>query len=328
MLISQLNLLLPFKLAVPLDPARRRFSIRQRACRSLTLLLIGASLAAGTPAPTLLLDGVLAGATIIAVGERGTIVRTTDDGRSRTLSGQTTLATLTGVTFCGNSAGWAVGHDAIVLHSTDGGGTWVKQWQGELTDSFLDVFAVDANHVLAVGAYGLFMTTGDGGMHWTRQHIIPDDFHLNRISRGPTGTLYIAGEHGTLLRSIDHGVSWRALQTDYQGSFYGVLPLDEHTLLAHGLRGRVYRSDNDGASWSRIETKRTELIATAAISNAIVVLAGNMRTVLVSKDHAQSFESMDVGLPGNVAELVPLPDGGMIALGEFGAKRIEVTRTP
>jgi photosystem II stability/assembly factor-like uncharacterized protein len=327
MLMSQINSLRPFNLGVKRPPVASAIGTWQTVRRLVAgVVFAGASFAAGNPSTALLLDGATAGSTAVAVGERGTIIRSTDGGRSWTAMRSPTLTTLTGIAFSGNNTGWAVGHEATIAHSADGGITWTKQWQGELSDSLLDVLAIDATHVIAIGAYGLFMSTQDGGTNWTRTRIIPDDFHLNRISRGPRGTLYIAGEHGTLLRSADGGVSWVALPTDYQGSFYGILPLDERTLVAYGLRGRVYRSDDDGASWSVIETKRTELLATATVARGIIVLAGNARTVLVSKDRAQSFEPTDVGLTGNVAELVTLSNGDLIALGEFGAKRIEVNR--
>jgi len=38
--------------------------------------------------------------------------------------------TMTAVYFSNNMKGWAVGHDGVVLHTKDGGKTWVKQLDG------------------------------------------------------------------------------------------------------------------------------------------------------------------------------------------------------
>jgi photosystem II stability/assembly factor-like uncharacterized protein len=281
--------------------------------------------AAASSAHALLLDGAIAGSSVVAVGERGTIARSTDSGRTWSPAKSPTLAALTAVSFADAQHGWAVGHDALILTSNDGGLSWTKQWQGEnLADSFLDVIALDAAHVIAVGAYGLVEVSTDGGKSWMRQKVVAEDYHLNRISRGPTGTLFIAGEHGTLLRSTDGGAHWSALRVDYEGSFYGIVPIDGRTLLAHGLRGRVFRSEDGGISWTEISTKRTELMACGAVLGAgRIVLGGNARAILVSGDAGRSFESRDVGLTGNVTELVVLPDGALVAFGEFGAVRIE-----
>lgn len=270
---------------------------------------------------TLVLDGAFAGNAIVAVGERGTILRSVDNAATWTAAKPLTTATLTGVCFADAQHGWAVGHDALILGTSDGGVTWSKQWQGDnLSDSFLDVIAFDTKHVIAVGAYGLYLTSADAGRHWEHRKILPDDYHFNRISRGPTGTLYLAGEHGTLLRSRNGGNTWAAIPTVYEGSFYGVLPLTEQTLLAYGLRGRIYRSTNDGQTWSAVLSGQTELIASAVqLGNRTIVLAGQVRGLLVSTDAGLTFVRHPSGITTGVAEIMALPNDGLLALGENGA---------
>jgi photosystem II stability/assembly factor-like uncharacterized protein len=302
----------------------------RHAAAMATVSLLVRSLPAAEPATVrgLLLDGALAGDAIVAVGERGAILRSTDHARTWQPAKSTATATLTGVAFAPDAAhGWAVGHDALILATTDGGRTWTKQYQGEsLQDSFLDILAVDAQRVFAVGAYGLFAATEDGGRTWTRRKITDDDYHLNRISRGPTGSLYLAGEHGTLLRSHD-GEKWTPIPSPYDGSFYGILPLDARTLIAHGLRGRVFRSTDDGATWQPVATPEPVLMATAALLHSnLVVFAGNSRSLFISRDRGLSVTAMPEAFGGAVAELIELPDGVLLALGEFGAAVIAVPK--
>ncbi len=294
------------------------------ALRLLFLALVAATAGrAAPPAPhMLLLDGAVTATGIIAVGERGTILRSTDLGKSWGDIRSPATATLTGVSFApGAAQGWAVGHDALILATTDGGLTWSKQWQGEnLQDSFLDVLALDPRHVIAVGAYGLCCSSDDGGRTWTRRKIADGDFHFNRLSRGPTGTLYLAGEHGTLLRSRDHGATWQPIDSPYDGSFYGILPLDATTVLAYGLRGRIYYSNDDGGSWSLTPLDQRMLLATAARSpSGPIVFAGQSRAWFVSRDGGKSVAPWAVGSTAAVSRLLALPDGSLLALGEAGA---------
>ncbi len=235
-------------------------------------------------------------------------------------------ATLTGVSFADAKRGWVVGHEALIAASSDGGLTWRPQFKGDnAQESFLDVLALDARHVIAVGAYGLFARTSDGGETWNRQKVIEDDYHLNRITRGPSGTLYIAGEHGTLLRSTDGGGNWQAIPAPYEGSFYGVLPLDGQRLLAHGLRGHVYQSDNDGATWVQVPTPQPVLLAAGVrLKGSALVLGGQARGLLISRDAGRSFHPLP-GLATAVAELLALPDGNVLALGEAGAAILSVS---
>ena len=271
-------------------------------------------------ARSLLLDAQTVGGTIVAVGAAGHILRSTDSGASWELAKAPTLATLTGVSFADAQHGWAVGHDALILRTEDGGRTWIKQYQGEdLQVSFLDVLFLDAQTGFVVGAYGQFMATADGGRTWTPRRLSEDDYFFNRLTRGPDGTLYIAGEHGTLLRSTDRGLTWVPIRAPYDGSFYGILPLAPKVLLAHGLRGRIYRSEDDGDTWQLAPTDLRVLLATAAhLRNGVIVVAGQGRAFLVSRDDGRSFTVWSPGLTTGVAELIEAPDGRLLAVGEAG----------
>jgi photosystem II stability/assembly factor-like uncharacterized protein len=309
---------------------------------AIALLVPSALVAAETVAPRmLLLDGAVVGTDIVAVGERGTILRSTDNARTWQRAASPADATLTGVAFAPDARhGWAVGHDALILATTDGGQSWTKQLEGKnfsgaapmprggssaptLEDSFLDVAALDAQHAIAVGAYGLCMTTDDGGRSWTRKKVLDEDYHLNRITVADADTLYLAGEHGTLLRSTDRGATWRPIAAPYDGSFYGVLPLDRRTLVAHGLRGRVYRSTDAGASWQPVATPEPVLLAASLrLRSNFILLAGQARTLLLSRDYGQSFSAVPAPPATAIAELLELPDGKLLALGEAGATLI------
>ncbi len=288
----------------------------------LLALGLGTVARAFDPRTLLLLDGATAGPAIVAVGERGTIVRSTDGARGWTQVASGAAATLTGIAFAPDARhGWAVGHDALILATADGGLTWQRQWQGtNLEESFLDVVALDAQHVIAVGAYGLYLSTGDGGRTWERRRLGDEDYHFNRITRGPGGTLYLAGERGTLLRSRDAGHTWDRIDSPYDGSFYGILPLGERELLAHGLRGRIYRSEDDGASWTLVPNEQRVLVATAArLGPRTIVFGGQSRALFVSRDGSRTVTAWTPGFTTAVAELLPLPDGRVLALGEAGA---------
>jgi photosystem II stability/assembly factor-like uncharacterized protein len=312
---------------------RSRFRLRLAGVMAIGLAAIP-SPAADRPGPTpraaprmLLLDGARADDAIVAVGERGTILRTGDEAATWQQVSSPTFATLTGVSFPprapGQAAlrGWAVGHDAVILVTHDAGRTWSLQHQGEARqDSFLDVLALTADSAIAIGAYGLYLSTADGGKTWERRRLGPEDSHFNRLSQGPSGTLYLAGEAGTILRSTDRGATWSPRRTSYQGSFYGIVPLAERTLLAHGLRGRIFRSVDDGATWREVSSPSPALLATGLrTQRGDLVLAGQARTLWVSRDQGGSFTATAEPPTTATAELIPLADGRLLALGEAGA---------
>jgi photosystem II stability/assembly factor-like uncharacterized protein len=269
----------------------------------------------------LLLDANVVGRDIVAVGERGAILRSDDSGRTWQRVPTPPTATLTAIAFAPQGQrGWAVGHDATILGTDDGGRTWTRQYQGENPEtSFLDVCALDTLSAIVVGAYGQCLATTDGGRTWTPRHPIGEDQHLNCIVAGPTGVLFIAGERGLLLRSTDRGEHWTRLDSTYDGSFYGILPLDGTTLLSFGLRGRIYRSEDNGTTWQLVPVEQRVMLATAVrLRTGLIVLAGQARAFLVSRDGGTSFAPWAPGLTTGIAQLLEAPDGTLLAFGEAG----------
>lgn len=300
--------------------------LRQRRAW-LTVFLLPAITAAASDVArrALLLDAHSTIAAVVAVGERGTVLRSTDQARSWSTVATGVYATLTAVSFADSQHGWVVGHDGLILATVDGGRSWSKQWASDQpTDSFLDVLALDNRRVIAIGAYGLYAATTDGGRNWQRRAILEDDYHLNRISRAPAGELFIAGESGTLLHSRDDGNTWERFFPPYDGSFYGILPLGVDTLIAYGLRGHVFRSEDRGRTWEAVDAGTTGAISTGLeLPEGGVVLAGQVRGLLLALPASPGLQRAAVPITAAIAELVLLEDGAILAVGEAGATRIE-----
>ena len=270
----------------------------------------------------LLLDATNAGPAIIAVGGRGAIIRSSDSGQSWDLIPSPTHATLTGISFADNNQGWIVGHDGVILVTRDGGTTWHQQFSNNAL-SFLDVLALDPRHAIAIGAFGVCYVTEDGGTTWIQRKVLEEDLHLNRITASADGTVFIAGERGTLLRTTRNLHDFTATPTGYEGSFFGVLPLGADTVLGYGLRGHVYRSEGVAISWQPVALENPALIMTAVkLKDGTVVLAGQARAFFMSNDDGRTFHPWQTGLTTAVAKLLEAPDGTLLAFGEAGVTRL------
>jgi photosystem II stability/assembly factor-like uncharacterized protein len=282
--------------------------------------------AAMNPAPSLdsrllLLDAARVGNRLLAVGERGYVLSSDDRGRTWQAQHIAADATLTALTQVG-SVLWAVGHDAIILKSSDAGRHWRRVHDDPARQApLLDVLFIDALHGFAVGAYGTFLQSNDGGEHWFARGISANDFHLNAMTRLGDGTLLIVGEHGTLLRSVDDGVSWQALVSPYVGSWFGVLPVGVHAALVFGLRGQLWRSDDAGAHWTALPVAtQASLQGGRVLDDGTVVVVGYDGVVLTSTDQARHFTLHRQ--PGNAAYATALGTRRTLLLfGERGVTR-------
>lgn len=270
----------------------------------------------------LLLGADLTKDSIIAVGERGTVLRSQNSGTSWQRIDSNIKATLTAVSFSRDGQhGWAGGHDALILATADAGLTWTIAYQGKnREDSFLDVRVISPSTIIAVGAYGLYVESRDSGSTWQKRTVQDEDSHLNRITESHDGTsLYLAGERGTLLTSSDQGRTWHAIPSPYTGSFYGILPLTGGRLIAHGLRGHIYVSDDQGDDWRPVPIEKYPLLsASIQLKSGVIVLAGQSRAFLVSRDQGKTFEPWSTPLTTGIAFLLQTRDNHLLAFGEAG----------
>ena len=89
--------------------------------------------------------------------------------------------------------------------------------------------------------------------------------------------------------------------------------------MAYGLRGRIFRSADDGATWTAVPNDQRVLIATALhLADGDIVFAGQSRGWFVSRDAGRSVTSWASPSTAAVAKLLELPDGSLLALGEAG----------
>jgi photosystem II stability/assembly factor-like uncharacterized protein len=298
-----------------------------------------------------------AGDRLVAVGQRGHVVVSTDGGKSWKQSAVPVSSDLTAVHFVDANTGWAVGHDGVVLHTLDGGVSWRLQLDGRkvnelllaamkrkvdgepasseakrlLAESerfneqgpdkpFLDVWFADANRGYVVGAFNLIFRTDDGGRTWTPWFDRTDNpkfFNLYAI-RPAAGELYIAGEGGLVLKLDTAAQRFRALEVPYAGSFFGVTGA-KASVLVFGLRGNVYRSDDAGKSWVKVDTGLPAAVAAAArTSRDATLLADVGGRVVASVDGGRTFTPVTLKQPMPLTGLVEAGDGRLALAGPRG----------
>ena len=293
-------------------------------------------------AKSLILDLATAGNRIVAVGWRGHILISDDNGSSWKQINSPTREMLTSVYFSDDLHGWAVGHGTTILSTVDGGKSWKLLHTAPEEEQPLFDVVVNGDYGFAIGAYAKFMVTTDGGKSWGNgeftiqqdetatknpddEEPLPFDYHLNRISLSNDGTFYIAAEAGFIFRSDDGGHSWKELPSIYEGSYFGILVLDNQTLLGYCLRGNLFRSEDSGQNWEQIQTGITVLLTDAIkLKNGTIVVTGMAGAILTSRDNGKSFTlSQSNRIPWTSA--VETATGSLILAGERGAKVYDVT---
>ncbi|MBL0143333.1 MAG: hypothetical protein IPP91_14795 [Betaproteobacteria bacterium] len=270
----------------------------------------------------LLIDATHRGTRVIAVGDRGYIVLSDDNGKTWRRAKSPAAPLLTAVEFTDAQHGWAVGHDSVILATTDGGETWVQQFAAPAEQRpLLDVAFLDGNTGYAIGAYGSFLETVDGGKSWNPRKVIEDDKHLNAFVKLPDGHLIILGEAGAILLSPDAGKTWSAVPSPYKGSLFGGIVADDGAVVAFGLRGRIFRSTDAGKNWNAVDNASVAtLMGGSKLPDGALVIAGAGGTALVSRDNGQSFVPLATGSIKAFSKAVLGSANSVILIGETGVR--------
>jgi photosystem II stability/assembly factor-like uncharacterized protein len=274
---------------------------------------------------SLLLDIVNTGAHLVAVGDRGAVI-VSNDGQKWAQVQTPTRSALTAVDFADSQHGWAVGHDAVILHTDDGGRTWnLQNFEPELEKPFLDVLFLDARRGFAVGAYGLLYQTVDGGQNWTdlETPIRESEWHFNSIARLNDGTLFIAGEMGTLARSTDEGQTWTTLESPYDSSLFGAARYGPKGVVIFGLRGNVFvAEDVHEPQWREVDTGSVaSMFGATTLDDGRVVMVGLNGNILISANGIDRVEQTKARAGTPLAAAIPFGDT-IIAVGESGVQHI------
>ncbi|MDM0028227.1 WD40/YVTN/BNR-like repeat-containing protein [Variovorax saccharolyticus] len=265
---------------------------------------------------------------LVAVGQRGHVLRSGDGGRTWAQALVPVSVDLTAVAFVDADTGWATGHDGTVLGTRDGGQRWQLLLDGRQANAlvlahmrarvaasdaseqdlklleearrnaeagpdkpFLDLVFTDAVNGFVVGAYGLVMQTRDGGQRWTPWFDRVDNpglLNLHAICAS-RGALYAAGEGGLLLKREPDGARFHALASPYPGSFFGIVATGAG-VLAFGMRGHAFLSADEGRSWQPVATGLPASIVSGAVAaDGTVVLADQAGNLVRSADGGLHF---------------------------------------
>lgn len=319
------------------------------------------------PERQVLLAAAKAGRRIVAIGERGLVVLSDDQGKRWRQAREVPVSvSLTALSFIDAQRGWAVGHGGVILHTIDGGETWIRQADGVMLAKaalaeaerqvahrpgdagaeralnearnlvkdgadkpMLDVRFVDAQRGWVVGAYNLFFETADGGSTWrsvSARLENPKALHLNALAV-QGHTVVIAGEQGVLYRSVNGAQTFEALSSPYKGSWFSVVLNDDGALTVGGLRGNAFRSADAGKTWSAIKGLPPVAIIAASTWHDGGVLLSNQGGQLFLVGENAMAEPLRVAPMPPLSGVLVLNSQALVALGFGGAIPLDLTVT-
>ncbi|MBY6204046.1 hypothetical protein [Halomonas denitrificans] len=277
---------------------------------------------------SLLLDILRYDDRFVAVGQRGHVLLS-DDGRTWSQADRVPVqSTLTRIEREGRRL-WAVGHDSAILSSADGGRTWfIQNWDEDAEEPLLDVEFLTALKGFAVGAYGRFMVTSDGGVTWQTERI-EDRLVSEAIDWGDVA----AAEDGidTLPEDFEPEAN---VETDegedvfvdkgcyefYECHLNDLLVLEDGRLMMAAERGFGYRSEDGGETWESFRFPYSGSMFGLIELGDCIIAFGLRGHIQRSCDFGDRWEDLQYGGDQTLMGATHLPDGRVLIVGAAASR--------
>ena len=267
------------------------------------------------------------GKVLIAVGERGVILRSEDSGRQwSSPSAPGAASDLRTVIHHPPSGAWiAAGTHGTLLRSLDSGRTWTAL-KHELKLTFEALFLEpDSGALLIGGEGGIVGRSTDAGVSWQLERI-PMEEPVTPITgfHALPGQLLATSALGRFLTSADRGATWELHSMGGNAYFTDAVFDPEHQVaLMTSHIGDVFRRAAGDDSWERVELtfagqkKFLSAIRYDARTQSLLVV-GHHGSAASSTDGGRTWRPAHTGFATSMESLAQLGDGRYAGFGEGG----------
>lgn len=275
-----------------------------------------------------LLNGVaVAGTRLICVGQRGHILYSDDQGRKWIQANVPVSSDLVAVYFPSPQKGWAVGHDGVVLHSSNGGSSWTKQFDGRAAAQVMASYhkgwknCSSCHEKIKPPAGGPEGSTGAlmaDLKSFTEQG--PDKPFLDVWFENET-TGFIVGAYNLIFRTVDAGKTWEPWfdRTENIKRFhlYAIRPIGQDLFIS-GEQGLVLKLDQ---KTGRFKAQKTPYIGTffgITGKPGSIVTFGLRGNVFRSADGGASWQKVETGVQAGLTGATVTEDGKIVLVSQGG----------
>jgi photosystem II stability/assembly factor-like uncharacterized protein len=248
-----------------------------------------------------------------AVGEGGTILKSTSDGSAWTKQSSGVRNDIASITATDTNIAWAVDFFGNVLKTEDGGVTWPTKRSSDATyrRESMGLSVANANVAWVVDEMGTVLRTTNGGTTWnTLTNTGATDF-ITSIAAVNADTAWVVGLGGVIRKTSDGGQTPWVGQTYPPGNstshdLFFIAAIDQNTAWAVGYNGAILNTTDGGNKWNLyISTPpiSTDRLNSISIVNKNIVWVSGSTDVLRTVDGGNTWEKKASGYFTSVSAL-------------------------
>jgi photosystem II stability/assembly factor-like uncharacterized protein len=167
---------------------------------------------------------------------------------------------------------WMVGSNSSIANSTNRGGSWNVNTNGE-DAMFNTIQFIDGQTAVVTGEYGTFKKSSDGGKSWSTSSIGPEFYPYAALFTSPREG-FVTSLTGIIMHTKDGGASWTSTKNATGLSQFGLVNV-EGRIYSVGLGGTVLNFN--GGQWNPVKLENfgaPYLKGVAAIGKGSFLVAG------------------------------------------------------
>ena len=223
---------------------------------------------------------------------------------------------LSSTDFVDANSGWAVGSAGFVLHTDDGGVSWLIQ-DSPVATQLSDVAFVDNDTGWAVGEAGVILLTLDGGNEWSSVES-GTTRELYGISFSSADEGWAVGDSGTILTTVNGGQSWSEQKSGTGQLLAATDFVDNNTGWVVGSQGTILTTRDGGLNWTKQESGTDQDLVDVVFETVSTGWAvGTSGTILTTSDGGASWSIQEASVTSNLSSLDFVNNETGWAVGEF-----------
>jgi photosystem II stability/assembly factor-like uncharacterized protein len=275
--------------------------------------------------------------TLVAAGDSGTILYSTNSGNRWSVVAPVTDVNLHALGFAYPDTGFAVGDSGVIVKMTTPGGipAWSPIPSGITTDLYAILFPTVGNPLVGTtsnggfvgGANGDIYLTSNRGVTWSPEHYHPPTSASIR-SLSWINTLvtdWACGDSGVVLKTVNIGNTWQFVTipplTVHQ-NFYGINFCALDTGYVVGENGTILFTSNGSYSNSFFLSETSgvtvTLRAVQSFSGGIAFAVGDSGTFLKTNDYGMHWRKLPTGTTQNLYGVSFADTSNGVIVGTYG----------
>ena len=145
----------------------------------------------------------------------------------------------------------------IPLHTNTYSQSWEWQHAKPQGNALTNVFFVDSQHGWASGLFGTILHTNDGGLSWTEQERVTNNFVMD-VHFANTDIGFAVTNEGEILGTTNSGIEWQVQFNNSDYGFVAVHATSSQSAIAVGSvhsYGSIVSTNDGGQSWQPVLTE-------------------------------------------------------------------------